>query len=759
MAQTGRHRTLRAILLAGTIATAIPAFAAPAAGAASGTRAQVEIGPKQVEVRVPGATATIERNPFRISFATADGRTVLRGLPGRASASQVVPPTPRPQFGSQGAPPPTLYAPLTFLVGSVTIDQFPASQWNGNLQTVTEGGTEYGAVAVEEARERSAGVRLVLSTTDPSGRKLIVDVGAGPRRGTIAVDARTSRPDGVAAIGDSFASPVDQAFRGFGGRHNSIDQAGREFYNWTQQENLSAGGIGGPAPPDAPDPDLYLFPNGESAAYYVQSSFISPDRYGFLLDRNELSHWRMASDRDDAWQVESASRTLSYVVVPGTSHEAISNLTAVTGRHRVPPRWAIGPTLDRLVRFPDESAADYEAEVRSDLRDLEANDIDLSAYRIEGWQFLPHKFLEHVIAKLRSRGIKPILYLRSFVGTDEIGTDDPRAYDVALRKGYVATHADGTPFVFTSNFGAAAAQIDFTNPKAVKWWQSRVEDALELGAEGFMADFGEQVQVGMHFHNGATGWSMHNRLPVLLHRATSQAVNRFERTHPRRRIFYYNRSGYSGTPGSARFEFANFPGDETTDWSRSSGIASLAPDMLNRGIGGAYGFTTDIGGFFDIPYGPTSKELFIRWVEWAALSPMFRIHGSVAAGTHTPWSYDAETLRIYKRMSDLHRRAEPLIMRLWKRANRTGMPIASPLWLNYPHDGNAAREDQEWMLGRNVLVAPVVEKGAITVTAYFPRGCWRTSNGDTFTGPRYAYDRARLGSLPYFIRCGTHPFR
>ncbi len=199
-----------------------------------------------------------------------------------------------------------------------------------------------------------------------------------------------------------------------------------------------------------------------------------------------------------------------------------------------------------------------------------------------------------------------------------------------------------------------------------------------------MEDFGEQVQVGMHFHNGATGWSMHNRLPVLFHQATSEAVKAFERTHPGRRIFYYNRSGYSGTPGSARFEFANFPGDETTDWSRSSGIASLAPDMLNRGIGGAYGFTTDIGGFFDIPYGATSKELFIRWVEWATLSPMFRIHGSVAAGTHTPWSYDAETLRIYKRMSAIHRRAEPLIMRLWKRANRTGLPDREPALAQLP---------------------------------------------------------------------------
>jgi alpha-D-xyloside xylohydrolase len=98
-------------------------------------------------------------------------------------------------------------------------------------------------------------------------------------------------------------------------------------------------------------------------------------------------------------------------------------------------------------------------------------------------------------------------------------------------------------------------------------------------------------------------------------------------------------------------------------------------------------------------------------------------------------------------------------MRLWKRADATGIPIARPLWLEYPNDGNAERQDQEWMLGPDVLVAPVIERGAVTRTAYFPRGCWRTATGQRFRGPSSAYVRARLGKLPYFIRCGTHPFR
>src|SRR2546423_5062405 len=97
--------------------------------------------------------------------------------------------------------------------------------------------------------------------------------------------------------------------------------------------------------------------------------------------------------------------------------------------------------------------------------------------------------------------------------------------------------------------------------------------------------------------------------------------------------------------------------------------------MLNRAVGGAFGFTTDIGGYFDVgPYQATTKELFVRWAEWAALSPFFRLHGSVLAGTHMPWTYDSQTLRLYKSMAALHRRARPRLVRLWRAAPRPPRP-------------------------------------------------------------------------------------
>jgi alpha-glucosidase len=734
------------------------ATAAALLGAAPGSEARVQIGPERVVVEGKRARAIVTRAPFGLRFEDGRGRLALRQVEPDPTGVLPLPAHTQSQFGTISPPPPAMYSPLAFLVGEHQIAQETAQQWEGNLISVTRAGVEYAARDVTAAVRAGSGARLTVSTTDPSGRSLVVGVRPGPR-GTIAVSARPDPPDGVAAMSDSFAAAPTEAFRGFGGRHDSLDQRGSEFYNWLQQENLSSGSFETVTEPS--QGETYMFPNGEHAAYYVQSSFVSPGRYGFLLDRDELSHWRIAYDRPDAWRVEAAAPAIDYLVAPGGAKRAIATLTRINGRQPLPPDWALGSLMDRLVKFPEDPPESHLANVESDLREIARHRVPVDGYRIEGWQFLPRHELRRLIAALRARGIHPMLYFRLFVGQDEIGTDDPRAYDEALEKGYVATTADGRPYTFVSNFSEPGAQIDFTNPAAVAWWKGRIREALELGADGFMQDFGEQVLHDMHFHDGNTGEVLHNRLAGLAHRATREVVEQFEREHPDREIFFYTRAGHSGTPGAAAFENANFPGDETTDWTRSAGLASLATDMLNRAIGGAWGFTTDIGGFFDVgPYQPTSRELFLRWAEWAALSPFFRLHGSVAAGTHMPWTYDREAVSTYNALAQLHRRARPLIRRLWRRAMRTGIPMTRPLWLAFPRDERAAEQDQEWLLGPHVLVAPVVAEGASERAVYFPRGCWRSpESGRRYRGPRSATVPARVQDLPYFFRCRRRPFR
>ena len=737
---------------AAALAVAAVAVAPAEAGA------EVTIGDAQVVVSTDGGRATIDRSPFRIAFADASGGTALAQVPNAVPAPLPVAGVDPVPGGSENYAGQAQYAPLSFTVGARNDLLYPGGQWGGDQLAGIESGVVYSARDVVDAKPAGDGVELTLSTTDPSGRVLVVRVAPGPG-GTLSVSARPSPADGVEAMADSFQTRAGQPFHGFGGRHNRIDQRGGRFYNWVAQQNVGPGSL---SPLVTPLPgmggDRYQFPNGEEAAYYVQSQFVS-DTFGFLLDRDELSLWRMASDRDDAWQVGVAAAGIDYTVAPGDADAAIDRLTRITGRHRVAPDWALGSLMDRLVKYPSQGAETYKREVEDDLAKIAQYDIPVTGYRIESWEYYARDELRSLMTRMRDRKIMPLVYFRAFVGQDDIGTDRASAFDEARDRGYLTRRATGEPYIYVTNFNSPGGLIDFTNPDAVKWWQGRVREALELGAEGFMQDFGEQVQVDMHFADGTTGAQTHNRYPVLFHRATREVVEEFEREHPNREIFFYTRAGYSGRPGSAAYENANFTGDANTTWERSFGLASMTTDMLNRQVGGLYGFNQDIGGYFDVgPYEPTSKELFIRWAEHAVFTPVFRLHGSVGAGTHMPWTYDDETIRIYRQMARLHVEARPLIKRLWREAVRTGTPIARPLWLAYPGDAEAAKQDQEWLLGPDVLVAPVVEQGATAREVYFPRGCWQDANtAAVHSGPRSVRVEAPLERLPWFVRCGTDP--
>jgi alpha-glucosidase (family GH31 glycosyl hydrolase) len=724
---------------------------------AAASSAAVSITSSRVVVSARGASAIIEPDPFRLRVVGGRDGEGLSEVANSNPAPAVLPPESDPVppgFDAQRSD--QLYAPLSFLVGQQSITQYPGGVWGGNLMSGTRSGVQYSARRVIAAHRRSTGVLLTVSTSDPTGRTLQVEI-APAGRDLIRVTATASPATGVALLSDSFSSSRTEAFYGFGGRHNALDQHGNALSSFILKENLP--GLGTPGSPSA-----ILFPNGPAATFYPQAQFISSRGYGFLLAQPQLAWFRLDSDRPGAWSVSASNSSLSYVVAPGAPKQAIAELTSLTGRQPAPPGWALGPMLDRLVRNGTETQSDYESHLNQDIANIDRYHVPLTGYRIEGWR-LPNPDNDglvlynpplvsfatqsKIIAELHARHIHPLAYLRPFIAPGS-------APD---REGLTVHLADGQTATTTGTLGQHIAELDFTNPAAVRWWKREVAKMLNLGFDGFLADFGEEVLYDWHFADGQTGRTMHNRNPIFYMRATREAIAAYERSHPTRKLWFYYAGGYSGTPGSAAYEGGNLPGDEATNWGQASGLASLAPDMLSRAIGGAYGFTTDIGGYYDVTTPPTTKELFLRWAEWAALSPIFRLHGSGRSGTHTPWSYDQQTVNVYNALSRLHERAARLILRLWLQADRTAIPPTRPLWLEFPGDTRAAAQQQEWTLGDDVLVAPVVAQGATSRSVYVPAGCWREPDtGLVVHGRRTVSVRAPLTMLPHFFRCGTDPF-
>lgn len=718
----------------------------------------VEKGPNEIVVTDDqGGSAVIERAPFRITFYDAQGNPVL-GEVENAIPSLDVTIDPEPG-GFDNLQEGGGYSPLSFEVGGEKNLQHPGGLWTGNMLIGARAGIVHAAVAVTDAKCDAGGAVLKVQTTDPT-RNLRVEV--RPDRGSgIRVSARPDHPLGVSSMSESFGSAPAEAFHGFGGRHNAINQRGNDFYNWIEEEAFGGGPLE-PVTEEVPGSggDRYLFPGGPTQAYYVQNIMYSSLGYGFLLNETELSRWRMASDRDDAWQVNVSGTTLDYTVALGGVRESLDTITAISGRHPVSPAWAMGPMVKRNVQQGNSDPEKQQALILEDLENIERYDVPLQGYAYESWDTLPEDFVREVNHRLHAMGIRPVGYVRAYVN-DDGNFDPPGTFQDAVSRGLVAKTPAGAPFVGVAV--GPAALLDFTNPETVDWWWKRkIKPMLDMGFHGFMQDFGEQAQSDMQFHNGETGETMHNRYPIVFHKTTRELTDAWEAKRAGRpKIWMYTRAGFSGRKGSAPHESANFPGDETADWQRSIGLPSLATDMLSRSVGGSYGFTTDIGGYFDSYANDVlDDELYTRWSQWSSLTPFYRVHNSCCTnGTIMPWDLSEKTLRLWKRYARLHVRARPYMRKLWRRAQRTGVPITRPMWMSAPGDPVAEAQEQQWMLGSKVLVAPVVEKGATSREVYFPTGCWRRpGTGERYRGTQVAEVDAPLRELPYFVRCGTRPF-
>lgn len=713
------------------IQPAVDAGVAPE-DAAKPVSSSVDLGNTQISVRGPHIQVLIDRVPFRMRFADEAGHPIVeQAAPDGALASEIKLASPIPA--------PAAYAPLAFIVGTRTHTQMGGTN-AGNSAGGTLNGRQYGAVNVVTAAAccAQAGVDLTLSTSDPSGRllRVTIELDADGRSAHVTAQADPARD--VVVVSDSFVAQPKEAFRGFGGRHNALDQRGQNFYNWVEQENN-----------EVDQTTVQLAPNGPTAAYYVQTSFVSSAGYGFVVDQPEMSSYRLASDRADAWQTSVAAPSLRYMVAVGDPTATIAALTRVTGRQTPAPLWALGAIESQVTSgLGSFDANEYKRLVEADLAAIKTNGTPLTGFQLFQWQHLESLgVLDEVIAKIRAMNLHVLVYFKANLDNSGIGYDSATDYEYARTHGLMVTAADGTP----------NGMVDFTNPAAVTWWQERLRRAFDRGIDGFMEDFGEQITSDMKFWNGESGDVMHNKYPVLYHLATRAAIDDYQATHPGRELWVYSRSGYNG---SAAGEGGTFPGDNASDFGRANGLASSAIDMLNRSLGGAYGVVNHIAGYFDPAFVGVTKEVFLRWTEWAALSPVFLVHNGLLAGTAHSWSYnDPDVIAAFNRYARLHAQAAPLIRQRWLNAKQTGEPIVLPLWLAYPDDAEAARQDQEWLLGRDVLVAPVVTAGATSRPVYFPAGCWADgTTGEMHQGPASAVVAAPLTTLPYYVRCGTTPF-
>ena len=372
------------------------------------------------------------------------------------------------------------------------------------------------------------------------------------------------------------------------------------------------------------------------------------------------------------------------------------------------------------------------------------------------WYFDMRRFSDPkgMMDKLHAMGFKVLLWMCPFVSMDTPAyrriawgrnPDDVKGYPArggflcsSVKKGY-----GGVPPAAPVNWwNGTSALLDFTHPNAVAWFDEQLERLVrDYGADGFKFDGG-----GVHFYAGCVGLEgsspktfAHD--PSASPAAQSALYGKFALKY--KGSEYRNAFGYAGKPVIMRLH------DKAHKWDA---LRRLVPDMLAAGFVGCPFICPDMigGGEWTafLPGAPFEPELFIRSAQVHALCPMMQISAS-------PWRVlPPEHQAVFKEIVALRQRFAPRFVELAKESAKTGEPMMRNLEYCFPGMGHAGILD-EFMMGNDLLVAPVMEKGAVSRKVVLPPGKWLADDGKTYIGPATVEVASPVERLPYFLQNRT----
>lgn len=411
----------------------------------------------------------------------------------------------------------------------------------------------------------------------------------------------------------------------------------------------------------------------------------------------------------------------------------------LTGYAPIPPRWSFGLWMSRC-------GYQNRDEVEQVVEGLRTRGVPCDVIHIDPWwmgdpanwcslQWDEERFPDPggMIAELDEHGLRLCLWENPYVA------EGSPLFEEGRQKGCFVKNEDGEPYTVRvwAELLPPVALVDFTNPEAVTWWQSRHRPLLEQGVAVFKTDFGEAAPEDGVYHNGMSGREVHNLYPLLYNRAVFDVTEEMAGQG-----LVWGRSGWAGSQRTP----VCWGGDPFTDFPY---MASQLRAALSIGLSGIPFYSHDIGGFIGEP----DPELYVRWAQFGLFSSHSRCHGTTP---REPWEFGEVAEAIFLRYVRLRYQLLPYIYSTAVQAAQTGLPVVRALVLKYSNDRNVRHLDSEYLFGDSFLVAPVLERGAERRMVYLPVGEWVDYwSREVYQGPSWLNYPAPLEILPLFIRRGA----
>lgn len=355
--------------------------------------------------------------------------------------------------------------------------------------------------------------------------------------------------------------------------------------------------------------------------------------------------------------------------------------------------------------------------------------------------------LRRKIAELNDRGIRFLGYVNPYLAVDG------SLYAEAAAAGYLALRLD-TDEPYVVDFGEFDCGIvDFTHPAAADWFADRVigREMLDYGLSGWMADFGEYLPTDVRLHDGTDGMLAHNAWPTIWAEVNARAIASRGKTGD---ALFFMRAGFTGV---GRHCPSLWAGDQCVDFSRHDGIGTVIRAALSSGmVGNAY-HHSDLGGYTSLYGNVRTPELLMRWSELCAFSPVMRSHEGNRPDDNLQLDGDDCVLAHFAAMTRVHAALAPYIRTLCEQAATTGLPVQRALMLDWEDDAGCWGVETQFGLGRDMIVAPVIEADRDRWPAYLPAGAeWvHLWSGERFEGGMTVEVAAPIGQPPVFWRTGS----
>ncbi|MGW7291164.1 alpha-xylosidase [Streptomyces xiamenensis] len=476
-------------------------------------------------------------------------------------------------------------------------------------------------------------------------------------------------------------------------------------------------------------------------AYKNIPFYLTNRGYGVFVRHPGKVSYEIASESVGQVQFSVADQSIEYLVIHGpTPKEILDRFTALTGRPALPPAWSFGLWLSTSF------TTDYdEATVNRFVSGMAEREIPLSVFHFDCFWMKEYQWCdftwdpdvfpdpEGMLGRLKDEhGLRICVWINPYIGQKSPLFAEAKALGHLVRK------ANGDVWQWDL-WQAGMGLVDFTSPAARTWYQDKLRTLLGQGVDCFKTDFGERIPTDVVWHDGSDPQRMHNYYTQLYNEAVFEVLT--EARGEGEAVLFAR----SATAGGQQFP-VHWGGDCESTFTA---MAESLRGGLSLGLSGFGFWSHDIGGFEGTP----TPEVFKRWVQFGLLSSHSRLHGSNSY--RVPWDYDEEAVTVTRDFTRLKHRLMPYLFEAGVRARRHGTPVMRAMVLEFPHDPATHTLDRQYMLGGDLLVAPVLSAGG-EVEYYVPAGTWtHLLSGEQIQGPGWRRDRFGFDSLPLLARPGS----